>query len=152
MNIWLCPVKPSWLIIKRKMTFGAPAHAAKIMKRVEPDDLLIFHVFKPTNGIVAVGRVISDVYEDNQDIWGKDRYPLRVRVEFVQDLLREDNPVPLSSIFNQSSKSEVSVEPFLKNVWITKVSKEQYKRLLSSFKDNASSKRTTKGLRKELKK
>ena len=120
------------------MIFGAPTRAAKVMKRVEPDDLLIFHVFKPTNGIVAVGRVVSDVYEDNQDIWGKDRYPLRVRVEFVQNLLKEeDNPVPLSSIFNRSSKSEVAVEPFLKNVWMTKFSKEQYKRLLSSFKDNA---------------
>jgi len=138
MNVWLCPVKPrSWRIIKRKMIFGAPTHAAKIMKRVEPDDLLIFHVFKPTNGIVAVGRVVSDVYEDNQDIWGKDRYPLRVRVEFVQGLLRENNPVPLSSIFNQSSKSEIAIEPFLKNIWIAKVSKEQYKRLLSSFKANS---------------
>lgn len=30
----------------------------------------------------TVGRVISEVFEDNTDIWRKDRYPFRVRIDF----------------------------------------------------------------------
>lgn len=42
-------------------------------------------------GIVAVCRVVSEVYEDNKDIWGKDRYPLRVRIEFVPNMQRDES-------------------------------------------------------------
>ena len=128
MNVWLCPVKPrSWQIIKKFKVFGAPRRASRIMSKVKPNDLLIFHVLRPVNGIVAVCRVVSQVYEDNESIWGKDRYPLRVRIEVVPDLQRDGrNPIPLSILFGTNSGGEVSVEPFLKNVWITAVSLEQF--------------------------
>lgn len=84
-------------------------------------------MLRPVNGIVAVCRVVSQVYEDNESIWGKDRYPLRVRIEVVPDLQRDGrNPIPLSILFGTNSGGEVSVEPFLKNVWITAVSLEQF--------------------------
>jgi len=68
-------------------------------------------VFKPINGIIAVYRVTPEVYEDRQDIWGKDRYPLRVRIELVPNLQRdESNPIPLSSFFGQPFDKEVKVE------------------------------------------
>jgi len=135
MNVWLCPVKPkSWRIIKTAKIFGAPRHAFKIMSQVRTGDLLIFHVFKPLNGIVAACKVTSEVYEDNQNIWGKARYPLRVRIEFVPNFLRdESNPIPLSSFFGNPSNKEVKVEPYLKNIWITKVTQEQYQILKDLF-------------------
>jgi len=32
-------------------------------------DLLVFHVLKPVNGVVAVGKVISQIFEDYENIW-----------------------------------------------------------------------------------
>jgi hypothetical protein len=121
MNVWLCPVKPkSWRTIRAAKIFGAPKHAYKTMSHVRLGDLLIFHVLKPANGIVAVCRVASEVYEDYQDIWGKDRYPLRARIDFIPKLQRdENNPIPLSSFFGNTTNKEVKVEPYLRNIWIT---------------------------------
>lgn len=135
MNVWLCPVKPkSWRIIKNAKIFGAPRHASRTMKEVKPDDLLVFHVLKPINGIIAVCKVTSEVYEDHQDIWGKDRYPIRVRIEFVPNFQRDYNkPIPLTFFFGKPSDKEVKVEPYLKNVWITKVSRDQYRILKDLF-------------------
>jgi len=136
MNVWLCPVKPkNWRIIKSLKVFGAPKRASKAMSQVRPSDLLVFHVLKPINGVVAVCKVTSEIYEDYKDIWGRDRYPLRVKIEFVPNLLRnEHNPVPLSSFLGGASGNEVKIEPYLKNVWITKVAKEQYERLVNAFR------------------
>jgi hypothetical protein len=135
MNIWLCPVKPkSWRTIRHAKVFGAPRHALKIMSHVKPGDLLVFHVLKPINGIIAACKVTSQVYEDYEDIWGKDRYPLRVRIEFLPNFQRnENNPIPISAIFGKPSKKEVKVEPYLKNIWITKVTQEQYQILKDNF-------------------
>lgn len=137
MNVWLCPVKPkSWRIIKKEKVFGVPRHASKIIQDLGPGDSLIFHVLKPINGIVAVCQVTSEVYEDGQNIWGKDRYPLRMKIEFIQGLLRdENNPVPLSCFFGKTANNEFEIEPFLKNVWITKITKEQYERLVDAFRN-----------------
>jgi hypothetical protein len=104
------------------------------MQLVEPGDMLVFHVLKSINGIVAVCRVTSEVSEDYQDIWGKERYPLRVKIEFIPNLVRdESNPVPLSSFFGRASNNEIKIEPYLKNIWITRVAKEQYERLVDIF-------------------
>lgn len=136
MNIWLCPVKPkSWRIIKNTKIYGAPRLASKIMSQVKPNDLLVFHVLKPINGIVAVCRVTSRVYEDNKDIWGKDRYPLRVKIEFIQNLLTDEStPIPISRFFGENAHNEFKIEPYLKNVWITKLTKEQYNKLENAFR------------------
>jgi hypothetical protein len=142
MNIWLCPVKPgSWRIVKNTKIFGAPRRASKMIRQVKPNDLLIFHVLKPVNGIVCVGRVVSEVFEDNEDIWGKDRYPLRVRMEFIPALCRDrSNPIPISSLFGSPSTNEITVEPYLKGVWITKVSKRQYSKLKMILKKRRNAK------------
>jgi len=137
MNIWLCPVKPrSWRIIKKEKVFGVPRQASKTIRDLRTEDLLVFHVLKPINGIVAVCKVASEVYEDGQNIWGKDRYPLRMKIEFIQGLLRdENNPVPLSYFFGKTANNEFQIEPYLKNVWITKVAKEQYERFVNAFRN-----------------
>lgn len=139
MNVWLCPIKPkSWRTIKRAKIFGAPRHASKIMHQVKPGDLLVFHVLKPINGIIAVCKVTSEVYEDLQDIWGKNRYPLRVRIELLPNFLRDESkPIPISSFFGKTSNKEVKVEPYLKNIWVTKVSREQYQILKDLFEASA---------------
>jgi hypothetical protein len=139
-NIWLCPVKPrSWQIVKKLKIFGMPRHASKVIEKVKSDDLLVFHVLKPVNGIVAICRVVSEVYEDNKDIWGKDRYPLRVRIDFVPGKQRdESNPIPLCSLFGSHSKSEISIEPYLRNVWITDVTNKQYQLLERIFEKSNS--------------
>jgi hypothetical protein len=112
-----------------------------MIRQVKPNDLLIFHVLKPVNGIVCVGRVVSEVFEDNEDIWGKDRYPLRVRMEFIPALCRDrSNPIPISSLFGSPSTNEITVEPYLKGVWITKVSKRQYSKLKMILKKRRNAK------------
>jgi len=136
MNVWLCPVKPrSWRIIKTRGLFGVPKQQLDTFRNVKPDDLLVFHVLKPINGIVSVCRVVSQVFENYQDIWGKDRYPFRVRIEFIPNMLRDESkPIPLSTIFGKEGKqSEIKIEPYLRNVWITKISKQQYNNLQKFF-------------------
>lgn len=140
MNIWLCPIKPrNWRIIKSTKLFGVPKRGLKIFTRVRPDDLLIFHVLKPINGIVAICRVKSEVFENHRDIWGKGRYPFRVKIEFISNLTRnESKPIPLSFFFGEiNDKEGIKVEPYLRNVWITKISNEQYKRLQKLFAGKA---------------
>jgi hypothetical protein len=131
MNVWLCPIKTqSWHIIKKRKIFGAPTQVSRTMQQLRPDDLLVFHVLKPVNGVVAVAKVISNVYKDYEDVWGKARYPLRVKLEFVQQLCRdESNPISIGSFLGRIRDGEIKIEPYLKNVWISKLSEGQYGRL-----------------------
>lgn len=136
MNVWLCPVKPrNWRIIKSTKLFGVPKRGLKTFRRVEPGDLLVFHVFKPINGIVAMCKVKSNVFEDYEDIWGRDRYPFRVKVEFIPELTRnEDEPIPLCSFLGRiDDEKGIRIEPYLKNQWITHVSDKQYETLKKLF-------------------
>ena len=134
MNVWLCPVKPrNWRIVKKFKMFGVPKHIRKVFNQVRPGDLLVFHVLSPVNGIVAIGKVTSQMFEDNRDIWGKTRYPLRVNIEIPCEHLRHDNkPIPLSALIGARS-SEIQIEPYLRNVWITKITKKQYQNLRKYF-------------------
>jgi len=140
MNVWLCPVKlRGWRIIKTRKLFGASSRKLKTFRNVHPGDLLVFHVLRPVNGVVSVCRVISDVFENHHDIWGRGRYPFRVRIEFIPNLTRdENNPVPISIIFRKSDdESEIKIEPYLQNVGITKISKQQYESLRKLFANSA---------------
>jgi len=136
MNVWLCPVKPgSWRVIMSSKVFGTSRHASNIIKKVKPYDLLIIHVLRPVNGIVAICRAISEVYEDNSDIWGKDRYPLRVQIEIVTKIGKNKPAIPISSMFGYSSNLRVTVEPYLKSIWLIKISEQQYNRLRMILKE-----------------
>ena len=85
--------------------------------------------FKPINGIVGVYEVTSALYEENSDIWGKDEYTLRVKINPIQNLMvGEKKALPLSSIFgNVTINKEFSVEPFIKNIWIVKLSPRRFR-------------------------
>jgi len=135
MKIWLCPLKPrSWRITRQVRIFGVPKFVRRVFKKVRPGDLLVFHVLKPINGIVAVCKVTSPMFEDHQDIWGKNRYPLRVRIEILHERNGNINkPVPLSILFGKANNSEIEIEPYLGNVWITKITETQYKNLEQCF-------------------
>ena len=136
MNVWLCVAKPkNWRIVRSAKLFGVPKRALKTFNLIRRGDLLVFHVLKPINGIVAACRVKSDVFESHQNIWGKDRYPFRVKIEFISNLTRnESKPIPLSFLFGKIDDEEgVTVEPYLRNIWITKISNERYKKLLQLF-------------------
>ena len=119
--------------------FGVPRRAHKIFSQVRSGDLLVFHVLRPTNGIVAIGKVISQMFEDNQNIWGKNRYPLRVKIKIIQEYLAGDNePIPLSALMG-AQNSEMKIEPYLRNVWITKITKKQYQNLQNHYSTHSSS-------------
>ena len=146
MNIWLCPVKPrNWGIIKSKKLFGVPKQGLKTFEHVRPGHLLVFHVLKPINGIVAICKVASDVFEDHLDIWGKNRYPFRVRIEILPRFTGNENqPIPLSSLYGTiNSEEDITIEPYLKNVWITRISDKQYKRLKNLFNERYKSIQTS---------
>ena len=131
MNIWLCPVKPrSWSIIKKVKIFGAPKSVSRVFSQVRPGDLLCFYVLRPINRIVAIGKVTSQMFEDHQDIWGKTRYPLRVKIEIEREYLKKNNESLSLSALIKAKNPEIEIEPFLKNVWITKITKRQYARLV----------------------
>ena len=138
MNVWLCPIKPkSWRIIKTFKVFGFPKRASKAVSKIKPDELIIFHVLKPTSGIIAICRVASKVYESHSNLWGKNRYPLRVKIDFIPGFLRDKNTtIPISLLFHKAKDSdEIRIEPYLRNIWITKITEEQYKRLEGIFKN-----------------
>jgi len=136
MNVWLCPVKPkSWRVIKKSKVFGVPRNNS-LIERVRPGDLLVIHVFKPINGIIAICKVVSEVYEDYSDLWGKGRYPMRVKIHLDQKfLLDESNAIPLSYLFSKNVSNDVEIEPYLRNIWITKISQDEYKILEEHFKN-----------------
>jgi hypothetical protein len=71
------------------------------------------------------------MFQDNENIWGKDMYPYRVRVEILNDLLSEKRkPIPLSCLFGNAINEEITIEPYLRNVWIVKIAKGQTDLLL----------------------
>ena len=136
MNVWLCPVKPkNWRIIKSKKLFGVPKRGLKAFSCVKPGDILAFYVLGSIRGIVALGRINSKVFESHQDMWGKGRYPFRVKIEIMPEFAKNENdPIPLAAFFGKiDSKKGITIEPYLKNVWITNIPQEQYRRLKKLF-------------------
>ena len=139
MNIWLCPVKlKNWRIIKRVKVFGVPRHAYKTFSQVKKGDLFVFHVLKPVNGVVAVGKVISQIFEDYENIWGRERYPLRVKIEILDEYTRsEREPVPLSKLMGALETTEIEITLYLRNVWIAKLTEQQYQTLIKYLSEKS---------------
>lgn len=103
------------------------------MDKVQPNDLIIFHLLRKKSGIVDVGKVVSHVYLDHTDIWGRNKWPLRIKIDLVPNLQRKkDNLIPLSTLFVISSKN-ITIEPFLKGIVLAQVSKGQYQNLKRTF-------------------
>lgn len=107
------------------------------MQELKIGDILYFHIFRPVNGIVGKAKVSSELFEDNQDLWGKDLYRFRVKVEVLDDLLlRKMQPFKLSYFFdNIVINKEITVEPYLRNVTMIKTSDDQSK-VLSKYFDS----------------
>jgi hypothetical protein len=133
-RVWLCPVRGrSWKVSKKFSVFGAPRSARRIMNQVSFDDVIIFHVLRSESGIVALAKVVSEVYEDNSDIYGKDRYPLRVKLDFMTSLHGKDhNPIPLSVLFGKYN-DEFSIEPYLKGIVLAPVSDRSFENIKGAF-------------------
>jgi hypothetical protein len=126
MKVWLCPVKPrSWRVIKRTGTFGVP----KTEGRAKLGDLLIFHVLKPINGIVAVGKITCEAFEDYTNLWGQNKYPCRFKVKIIFDCSeRGGEAIPLSAVYGETNDPNISIQPFFKGVWITGITNQQYEK------------------------
>lgn len=104
--------------------------------QVEPGDLLVFYVFKPARGIVAICKVVSEIFEAYDDIWGKDRYPFRVKLKFIPGFSVDENrSIPLSSLYGTIDLVRgIEVEPYLRQVSITRLSEEAFHMLEGFFR------------------
>lgn len=110
--------------------FGAPKNASKVFSQIKTGDLLVFYILKPKKGIISTCKVTSTIFEDHQNIWGRDRYPLRVRIHILREFPGNGSElVPLSAIFGAPENSDIEIEPHLRNVWIVKITKNQYRNL-----------------------
>jgi len=100
---------------------------------------LVFYVFKPVNGIVAIYRVISNPYEGNEDIWGVGQYPYRVQIEPIPDFIRErKNPIPLCLLFGIFNEKEgIFAEPYLRGVSLAEMNKNEFRRLKNLFRSSS---------------
>lgn len=137
MNVWLCPIKAnSWRIIKQNNLFGAPPRGRKMLSKVKIGDLLAFYIVKPINGIVAIYKVVSDIFEDSKDIWGRNRYPYRIRIKPIPEFHRDDGKaIPLYHIYGSfNEKKGIIIEPFLKGVLLVKLNNDQFVILQDLFK------------------
>ncbi len=135
MTSWICPVKcRSWSTVKKKGVFGAPKNAFKLMEEVNMGDILFFHILKPVNGIVGRAKVISKMYIDNENIWGKDLYPFRVKIEILNDRLsQKKKPISTSLLLVSSINKEIVIEPYLRNVHLVKITQDQSEELTKIF-------------------
>lgn len=126
MSFWLCPVKyASWWIIKREQVFGAPSFAAEKMNKVKLGDILVICLIGSKKGIKAICQTTSEVFFDNSNVWGKNRYPLRLNIK----VLKEFPVIPINEFYGGSISENLVVEPFLKGVWITKMDKLQFEKI-----------------------
>jgi len=140
MNLWLCSVKPrSWRIMKEKNLFGVPPEGRQKLSEVKVGDLLAIYVFKPIDGIVAIYRVISSPFEHNEDIWGGGRYPYRIRIEPIPEFAQGyTKPIPLHLLFGTfSNRKGITIEPYLRGVFLFKLGGEQLQTLGGIFRKSA---------------
>lgn len=142
MKYWVCPVKPqSWRVIRNNNLFGT--QSPKSLQHVAVEDIVFFHVFKSNNGIIGMGVVTSKPFHDNQDVWGKDLYPYRIkiRIDCAVDSSK-GKPVPLSCLFDSHNHENLTVEPYLRSVPIFEISYEQSVLLEKLLKSNELKKAT----------
>ncbi len=135
MNSYICPVKfKSWNIIRKKAIFGTDKNARNIIEKFAIGDILYFHVLSPIKGIVGIAKVKSEMFKDNADIWGKDRYPFRVKIEIIHNLRSSGKmSIPLNILFDKCINEEISIEPYLRNVSIVSISETQSNFLADIF-------------------
>jgi hypothetical protein len=143
MAVWLCPVRPSsWQTIKTSKVFGVPRQLKKRMAEVSQGDILVFHVVGPSGGIAAIAKVASDMFESHEDLWGIERYPIRVRIDPLFTRQARDL-IPLSCLLgSRQHRGKSVIEPYLGNVWITKLTGHQYDVLKNVFASQAVRTRT----------
>lgn len=123
MKYWVCPIKPqSWKVIARNCLFGA--QSPRSLQPVHLGDVVFFHVFKSTNGIIGRGVVTSEPFHDNRDVWGRDLYPYRISVR-IDHQVSNRKLVPLSCLFDSYNNENLTIEPYLRNVPIFEISYEQ---------------------------
>lgn len=136
--MWLCPVKhKSWLAVRRNRVFGVPRRFKERMLEVKRNDILVFHLLGSgsSSGVVAAARVISEMFESYHDLWGKGLYPMRVRIEFLPGFTRSSkSAIPLNLLFGANRNSSGTFEPYLRNVCMAQLTRQQYAILKALFK------------------
>jgi len=136
MNSWLCPVRlPSWRKIKETSIFGVgPSQKSKLLE-VGKGDFLAIYLLRPVDGFIAICEVISDPYEGHDNVWGKGRYPHRVKIKTLSKFLRSTkNAIPLSSCLGHNVVEEgLTIEPYLHRVALAKISHRSFQCLKHQF-------------------
>lgn len=93
-------------------------------------------MFRPIDGIVAISKVVSDIDEIQDDLWGAGGYPFRIRIEHVPGFIRDNRePIPLSSFLGAVYKEKgITVEPFLKGASLIPINRRQFQKLKGLFR------------------
>lgn len=120
-------------VIRREEVFGAPLKRSSIMNELSEGDILVFCVLKPRRAIVSLYTVKSNVYLGKNDLWGKNRYPVRVKIKALKKFKK---PVPIVSIFGGNINENITVEPLLIDVYIQKIVEPQKSKVLNLLKNH----------------
>jgi hypothetical protein len=128
LRIWVCVTKPgNWRRVGKHKIFGFSQHAAGVLHLVKRGDIVLVHVLRPINGIVAVYRVKS-LLRGTRGVWDESIYPFGIELEQAEDFKTGMDPISLSSLMGSSSRN-VEISPFLKGVPIFEVPKTVLQRL-----------------------
>lgn len=141
-NIWLAPIKEnSWRKIKEKKIYGVPLKQKKILDQTYENDEIIFYIYAPINGIIGITKIISRPYVDYTSLWSKvgliDKYSYRVKLEILnQNILDKREVIPLYEVFGyEDIKKEYTIEPYLNNIILTKISLIEREMIISKVKN-----------------
>ena len=120
MKVWVCVTKPgNWRRVKKHKVFGLSQHAGNVVHMMKCGDLVLVHVLRPINGIVAVYRLKS-VLRGTKGVWDESVYPFGIELEQAEGFKTGMDPISLSSLMGSSS-GNVEISPFLKGVPIFEV-------------------------------
>lgn len=141
-NIWLAPIKPtSWPIIKQNGVYGVPLSKKKYLDEVKENDFIAFYIYPPINGIIGISKVISKPFIDNSILWSKsglsDKYSYRVKIIILNKyMLKRSKVIPLYEIIGyKNNKKNFIIEPYLRNIMLLKLSKNDSDILFNSFEN-----------------
>ena len=109
------------------------------LHEVKIGDLLVFYLFQPVDGIVAVCRVTSNSFRGRRDLWGENRYPYRVSVELIPELtLDEQQTIPLCQVLGRENTEEgIRIQPYLRGITLAELHIQQLERLVDLIDERA---------------
>jgi hypothetical protein len=90
-----------------------------VIRKVKGGDIVLVHVVRPINGVVAVYQV-KRLLRGTKGVWDEAVYPYGIELEPAEGFKAITNPIPLSLLLGLSI-GDVGVSPILKGVPIFEV-------------------------------